>query len=140
MGMIQLILDVEGVALALPESRKSGYSVHLEPLMENVDMISGRRTRELRGKVWVVSHQNGYLNEVDMARFIQACEKGLEKSILCSFLAQGEDDLKTSSFLVTDYTRPKFMWSRVTTESGAEKVVPLWGGYSVTLREVSPHD
>lgn len=138
--MTQLVLDVNGVALSLPESKKGGYSVHAEPLMENVDMISGRRTREVRGKVWVVSHQNGYLNDADMAKFIEACEKGLVQPIICGFLVQGESELKTSYFLVSSYSRPKFMWGRIVTESGEEKTVPLWGDYYVSLREVKPHD
>ena len=136
-SMIQLILDVEGMALALPESRKGGYDAHKEPLMENVEMISGRMTRETRGKVWVLSHQNGYLDEIDMNRFIEACEKGLAQSILCSFLVQGETELRTSRFHVTGYKRPKFMWSRTVTD---EKAVPVWGDYSVSLREVKPSD
>lgn len=139
-NMTQLILDVGGVELALPESRKSNYDAHKEPLMENVEMISGRMTRETRGKVWVVSHQYGYLNETDMVRFIEACEKGLERSIFCSFLVQGETELRTSLFFVTEYTRPKFMWSRTATEDGTEKTVPVWGGYAVKLREVKPSD
>ena len=138
--MIQLILDLEDNLLTLPESRKGGYIVKEEPLMENVEMISGRMTREYRGDVWRVSHQNGYLNEADMLKFIAACEKGLRQSILCSFRVQEDAELRTSLFLVMDYTRPKFMWGRTIAEDGEEKTVPVWGDYFVDLREVNPHD
>ena len=137
--MIQLILDVGGQALALPESQKGGYDIHEEPLMEDIPMISGRTVREYRGKVWVITHQYGYLSEADMDRFIAACDKGLRQSILCSFLPQGASELQTSSFLVTGFNRPKFMWSRTVTEDGTEKTIPVWADYSVSLREVKPH-
>lgn len=138
--MKQLILDMEENLLVLPESKKGGYTVREESLLEDVPMISGRMVREYRGKVWRITHQNGYLSEADMVKFINACEKGMSKSILCSFLVQGETEMRSSVFIVTAYTRPKFMWSRVVAADGTEKTVPLWGDYSVELREVKPHD
>lgn len=137
--MIQLILDVEGQALALPESQKGGYDIREEPLMEDIQMISGRNTREYRGEVWVITHQTGYLSDADKDRFISACRKGQRQSILCSFLQQGASELQTSKFMVTSYRPPKFMWSRIVTEDGTEKTIPVWADYSVSLREVKPH-
>ena len=137
--MIQLILDVGGYAVAMPESEKGGYTIKEETLSESIQMISGRTVREYRGKVWVITHQYGYLNESDMNKFISACEKGMKQSITCSFLVHGSSELKTSKFIVTNYNRPKFMWSRIGTESGEEKPVPMWADFSVSLREVKPH-
>ena len=137
--MTQLILDVGGQALAMPESKKGGYDIQEEELFQDVDMISKRRTREYRGRVWVISHQYGYLNDADMERFILACQAGSSGSILCSFLPQGATELQTALFYVTAYRKPKFMWSRVVTEYGEEVAKPVWGDYYVELREVKPH-
>ena len=137
--MIQLILDVGGESLSLPESKNGGYTVKEETLSESISMISGRTVREYRGKVWVITHQYGYLNESDMNKFISACEKGMKQSITCSFLVHGSSELKTSKFIVTTYNRPKFMWSRTVTEDGEAKTVPMWADFSVNLLEVRPH-
>ena len=137
--MIQLILDTSENNVVLPESRNGGYTVKEEVLSEDIQMISGRTVREYRGRVWVASYQYGYFNDSDMRRIIAACEKGMEESITCAFRTQENDDLIISNFLVTSYTRPKFMWSRIVTENGEEKTVPMWADFSVNLREVNPH-
>ena len=137
--MIQLILDVGGYAVAMPESKNGGYTIKEETLSESIQMISGRTVREYRGKVWVVSYQYGYFNDSDMQRVISACEKGMKQSILCSVLTHENADLITTNFIVTSFERPKFMWSRIVTESGEEKSVPMWADFSVSLREVKPH-
>ena len=49
----------------------------------------------------------------------------------CKMIPESNSFL-TSEFWVTSFTRPKFMWS---SEGKA-----LWGDYTVTLREVRPHD
>ena len=68
--MIQLILDVGGESISLPESKNGGYTVKEETLSESIQMISGRTVREYRGKVWVITHQYGYLSKSDMKNFI----------------------------------------------------------------------
>ena len=138
--MTQLILDVEGEYLVLPESIKNGYTVREEPLTQSVDMISGRRTREYRGMVWVVSYQYGYLNDEDRLKFLNVCRNGSMSTITCNVLIPKTNEMVTSTFLVTGYKSPKFMWSRIATEDGQEKAVPMWGDYSIELREVKPHD
>lgn len=138
--MTQLILDVGGQGLAMPESQKNGYAVRNEPLYQDVPMISRRITREYRGRVWVISHQYGYLNDTDKERFLLACEAGTKGTIICSFLPPNSNELQTGAFFVTAYREPKFMWSRVVTEYGETKDVPVWGDYYVELREVKPHD
>lgn len=137
--MIQLILDVGGQDLAMPESKRGGYYPRLEELYQDVDMISRRRTREYRGKVWVISNQYGYLNDEQKNKFLAACQAGSSGAIRCSFLPQDSVELQSSLFFVTSYRAPKFMWSRVITEDGEEKTLPLWGDYYVELREVYPH-
>ena len=137
--MIQMILDVGGYAVAMPESKNGGYTIKEETLSESIQMISGRTVREYRGKVWVASYQYGYFNDADMKRVVSACEKGMKQSILCSVLTHENADLITTNFIVTSFERPKFMWSRIVTESGEEKSVPMWADFSVSLREVKPH-
>ena len=137
--MIQMILDVGGYAVAMPESKNGGYTIKEETLSESIQMISGRTVREYRGKVWVASYQYGYLNDADMKRVVAACEKAMKQSILCSVLTHENADLITTNFIVTSFERPKFMWSRIVTESGEEKSVPMWADFSVSLREVKPH-
>ena len=137
--MIQLILDVGGESISLPESRKGGYTIKEETLSESIQMISGRTVREYRGKVWVASYQYGYFNDADMKRVVAACEKGMKQSITCCVLTHESSELVTSKFIVTSFERPKFMWSRIVTESGEEKPVPMWADFSVSLREVKPH-
>lgn len=137
--MIQMILDVAEQAVALPESKNGGYTIKEETLSESIQMISGRTVREYRGKVWVASYQYGYFNDSDMQRVIAACEKGMQQSILCSVLTHENSDLITTNFIVTSFERPKFMWSRIVTESGEEKAVPMWADFSVSLLEVKPH-
>lgn len=137
--MIQLILDVGGESISLPESKNGGYTIKEETLSESIQMISGRTVREYRGKVWAVSYQYGYFSGTDMQRVIAACEKGMQQSISCSVLTHENSELVTSNFIVTSFERPKFMWSRIATENGEEKTVPMWADFSVNLREVSPH-
>lgn len=137
--MNQLILDVTGQNLYLPESQRGGYSAKEEPLTQDVQMISGRTAREHRGKVWVITYQYGYLNDEEKDRFLAACRTGLSRSIVCSFIPDGEDAAITSTFLVTSFTPPKFMWSRGIIKDSELTSVPVWGDYSVTLREVRPH-
>ena len=137
--MIQLILDVDGAAISMPESQNGGYTIKEETLSESIQMISGRTVREYRGKVWVASYQYGYFNDADMKRVVAACEKGMKQSITCCVLTHESNELVTSKFIVTSFERPKFMWSRIITESGEEKTVPMWADFSVSLREVKPH-
>lgn len=134
--MTQLILDVGGYAVALPESQKNGYSVDEETLTQDLVMIPGNMVKEIRGDVWVISYQYGYFNDADKDRVISACKKGQKEPIICTFLVPDSNETFTSNFFVTSFTRPKFMWSR----SKDNEIVPLWGDFNVSLREVDPHD
>lgn len=129
--MTQLILDMDGVAIALPESKKGGYTAYEEDLSVQLQMIAGNMVTELGGLVWRVNYQYGWFNDSDKARVITACRKGRREPILCSFLRPEGGGSITSSFFVTSFTEPKFMWSR--------EGNPLWGDFSVSLREVRPH-
>ena len=137
--MTQLILDVGGESLVMPESQKNGYIVHEEPLVQSIDMISGRRIREYRGMVWTVTYQYGYLSDEDRVKFLKICRKGTTSTIDCNILIPTTDEMVTSKFMVASYREPKFAWGRIIMEDGQAKTVPLWGDYSIELREVKPH-
>ena len=139
--MTQLVLDVAGQGLALPESIKGTYTAQEEELTQDLTMIPGNMVKELRGKVWVITYQYGYFNTADKDRFIAACVKGAREPIICTFLVPDTNQTLSSEFFVTSYTRPKFMWSRrAANDEGALEAVPMWGDFSVELREVDPHD
>lgn len=132
--MTQLILN----GIALPESIKGGYNVELVPLSVDVEMVTGRLVRELRGNVWKISYQYGFFDDETKNKIIAACELGRYTPIPCGFLTQeSSGELKNSNFFVTSFQRPKFMWSRKIVGGNP---VPMWGDFRVELREVSPSD
>lgn len=130
--MNQLILDVGGYGVLLPESIKGGYTAYEEDLTVGLTMIPGNMVKEVRGSVWHVDYQYGYFKEEMKERVIAACRKGKKEPIICSFLPPNGTELITSEFFVASFSPPKFMWSR--------DKKPLWADFSVELREVEPHD
>ena len=138
--MTQLILDVLGTPVILPESKKDGYHAAKEPGYVSVEMVTRRTVLEERGDIWVVRYQYGYFNEDTKNRVIAACEKGWKKPINCGFLPPTSTGaLMYSNFFVTSFEYPKFMWSRsVKDENGGYSPVPMWGDFSIELREVKP--
>lgn len=141
--MTQLILDVGGSPVTLPESQKQGYKAYKEPGFVSVEMITRRTVLEMRGNLWVVNYQYGFFDDDMKNRVISACEKGRSTPIVCSFLPPASTgELQTSRFFVSEFNYPKFMWSRsVTTPDGTTgEPRPLWGDFSLVLREVEPSD
>nr|DAP52189.1 MAG TPA: hypothetical protein [Caudoviricetes sp.] len=145
--MTQLILDTTGTPVTMPESQKDGYRAELQPLSVDVEMVSGRIVRELRGNVWVISYQYGYFSDEMKQSVLSVCEKGRGQAITCVFLPPHSEQMITSDFLVTKLTYPKFMWSRqIMGEVAGDKgetietlvPVPVWGDFGVELREVKP--
>lgn len=135
--MTQLILDTTGYGVVLPESQKDGYKAQFTPLHEDVEMITGRLVRELRGNVWVLGYQYGWFDTKMKNRVIAACEKGKRSPISCDFLKPDSDGvLSSSEFWVMAFNYPKFFWSR--DDNG--NPIPMWADFSLTLREVKPHD
>ena len=130
--MTQLILDTTENNFVLPETMRGAYNIREVDLGTNIEMISGRTVKEIRGRAWEISYQYGYFSDMDKDVFISACKKGVGTPISCSFLVPENNSVLTSEFWVASFTRPKFMWS---SEGRA-----LWGDYTVTLREVKPHD
>lgn len=139
--MTQLILDTEEYNISLPESRKGGYTAELRPLSVDVKMVTGRMVRELRGNVWYITYQYGFFKDSEKNSVIAACRKGQGNAIRCGFLPPDSSSALTySNFLVTSFTYPKFMWSRMVDNTGNIVPVPMWGDFSLELREVKPSD
>lgn len=140
--MIQLVLDADGENIVLPESQNTGYTVYKELLSESLEMVTGRMVLEERGTVWHISYQYGYFDEQTRNKLIAVCEKGRKTPITCGFLPQDSTDnnLTYSSFFIIDYSRPQFYWSKKQLSNGQYKDVPMWGNFSVELREVKPSD
>lgn len=130
--MNQLILDTGGYAILLPESQKGGYKAYEEPLSVDLVMLPGNMVRELRGTVWRVNYQYGYFTDEEKNNLLAACRKGRNEPILCAFLPPNGTEMILSEFFVTAFSSPKFMWSR--------EGKPMWGDFSIELREVTPHD
>lgn len=134
----QLILDIDGPApLILPERRMGGYTAELNPLSVDVEMVTGRLVKELRGDVWEIKYQYGYFTEKMKNRVIEVCRRGRRKPITCEFLPpESTGERLVSRFWVMDFKQPKFYWSR---PDGDGLPVPLWGDFSMALREVKPN-
>lgn len=137
--MTTLILDVAGYNIPLPESRKGGYYPRLEPLSVDVEMISGRLTRELRGNVWWIDYKYGYFDEETKNTVIMACEKGKRAPIECTFLSQNGNEMLTRTFWVMNFQYPTFYWGKAV-RGERETKVPMWGDFAISLREVKPSD
>ena len=137
MAMTQLILNSREDPVILPEASRERYSAAPVPLSEEVEMISGRLVRELRGTVWQVAYEYNYFKQAMKDRVLAASRKGRREPIWCDFLPpESEGELLSSRFWVMTFQEPKFYWSR-----GVNGVsVPYWGGFSLTLREVKPND
>lgn len=138
--MTQIILDVGGYNIALPESKKGGYRAWSEDLATEVLMVSGRRTLEVRGEVYRAAYQYGYFSDEDKNNVLAACRKGKKTPIQCVILLPNGESV-SSSFFVTALNEPRFMWSNVNGVDAEGNVAyqPLWADLSFELREVSPH-
>ncbi len=139
--MTQLILDTTGYNMILPESIKGGYVVEEQALSVEVEMITGRIVRQLRGNAWHITYQYGFFDDDTKNKLISVCRKGKEQAITCGFLPpDSSGTLLYSNFLVMAFTYPKFMWSQMLPGENGDTARPLWGDFSLELREVRPHD
>ena len=111
----QLILN----GILLPESSKDRFSCWEEDLSVQVDMISGRRVVETRGKIWKASYSFDYMGNEKLRQVL-------------AVLPDNSDEMVTSYFLLDSITQPTFAFSK-----GG---VGLWHNLAFTLREEEPHD
>lgn len=136
--MLQLIID----GMEMPESKKGGYTVEREALSVDLEMISGRIVREVRGYVWRITYQYGYLTDEQRTAFLAKCEKGQREPIEVGFLVPDDEGetLRYSQFIVTALKRPTFRWGRLDEPDFVDVWTPIWADFQVELREVYPSD
>lgn len=124
--MTQLILN----GLYLPETSRDKYTCPEEPLVVQVEMVSGRMVQEVRGgKVYRPSYAYDYLPDSVYRPLKQILVSG--QSFVAEVLPDDSRELVSSTFLVESFTQPTFAFSR----DGK----PFWHNIAFTLREVKPH-
>lgn len=122
----QLILN----GILLPRSSHDRYSCWEENLSVQVDMISGRRVIESRGKVWKASYQFDTMGNEKLRQVLAVLRSGAP--FLATVLPDISDETVTSTFLVESITQPTFAF-----EADGKAV---WHNLGFTIREEEPHD
>lgn len=125
MDPVQIVLGNE---LPMPNAGFDKYKCWEEMLSVQVDMISGRRVSERRGKVWRASYQADYIDSDTLKAALAMLHSGAP--IVCTVLTP-QGGTVTSSFLVDSITRPTLM--------GFDGAEPIWRGLAFELREETPH-
>lgn len=95
-----------------------------------VDMISGRRVIESRGKVWKASYQFDTMGNEKLRQVLAVLRSGAP--FVATVLPDISDETVTSTFLVESITQPTFAF-----EADGNAV---WHNLSFTIREEEPHD
>ncbi|MFR0798475.1 hypothetical protein [Alistipes sp.] len=124
--MTQLIID----GIFLPETSRDKYQCYPGELSVNVEMISGRMVREVRGHVQYIVWSYDYMGNELWRQLSQVLRSNA--SFTVAYLPDDGDELVSGEFLVESITQPTFAFSR-----GG---VGLWHNVGFTLREVRPHD
>ncbi len=124
--MTQLIIN----GILLPETSRDKYQCYPGELSVNVEMISGRTVREVRGHVQYIVWSYDYMGNELWRQLAQVLRSNT--SITVAYLPDDGDELVSGEFLVESITQPTFAFSR-----GG---VGLWHNVGFTLREVRPHD
>ena len=122
----QLILN----GILLPRSSHDRYSCWEENLSVQVDMISGRRVIESRGKVWKASYQFDTMGNEKLRQVLAVLRSGAP--FLATVLPDISDETVTSTFLVESIIQPTFAF-----EADGKAV---WHNLGFTIREEEPHD
>ena len=124
--MNQMILN----GILLPRSSHDRYSCWEEDLSVQVDMISGRRVIESRGKVWKASYQFDTMGNETLRQVLSVLRSGAP--FIATVLPDIRDETITTSFLVESLTPPTFAF-----EADGKAV---WHNLAFTIREEIPHD
>ena len=114
----------------LPVSSHDRYACWEEPLLVSVDMISGRRVQELRGKVWKATYSFDYMGNDLLRQVLAVLRSGAPFPALV--LPDDRDTMVSSTFVLESITQPTYAFSK-----GG---VGLWHNLSFTIREEEPHD
>lgn len=125
--MTQITLDN---TLPLPEVSRDNYQCWEEMLSVQVDMISGRRVVEARGKVWKVRYSYDYMGNAAMRAALEILRSGAP--FVATVLPDNSDETVTSTFIVEELKPPTMAFSR--------RDNSFWHNISFTLREERPHE
>lgn len=124
--MTQLIIN----GILLPETSRDKYQCYPGELSVNVEMISGRTVREVRGHVQYIVWSYDYMGNELWRQLAQVLRSNT--SITVAYLPDDGDELVSGEFLVESITQPTFAFSK--------RGIGLWHNVGFTLREVRPHD
>lgn len=122
----QLVLN----GVLLPRSSHDRYACWEEDLSVQVDMISGRRVIESRGKIWKASYQFDTMGNETLRKVLAVLRSGAP--FPATVLPDISDEPVTSTFLVESITQPTFAF-----EVDGKAV---WHNLAFTIREEEPHD
>lgn len=123
--MVQIVLG----GVKLPEVSKDKYSCWEDDLSVQLEMISGRKVIETRGKIWRVRYSYDYMG-TDLLREVLAVLRS-GAPIVCSVLPDNSDTTVVTNFLVEEIGPPTMAFSR--------KDNAFWHNISFALREEKPH-
>ena len=126
--MIAEQLQIGGVSL--PISSNDKYSCWEEPLVVSVDMISGRRVQELRGKVWHASYSFDRLNNDTLRSVLSVLRSG--EPFQAFILPDTQDEMIAGTFVLESITPPTFAFL----QNGSS----VWHNLAFQIREEAPHD
>ena len=115
--------------ILVPEPDFDGYHAYEDILREQIPMISGRMTEEVRGKVWRIDYTSGNMVDSTKRQLMAALRAKGSKAV--AFLPDNGDELIPSTFLVESLTPPVLAFFDCTE--------PVWKGLAFSLREVKPH-
>lgn len=127
--MDQIIL---GNVLHLPEVSRDQYSCWEDDLSVQVDMISGRRVVETRGRVQKVRYSYDYMGKEKLNEVLAVLRS--EGSFVATVL-RDTGDYYTSKFLTESIGPPSMAFSRRQGDEEAD----FWHNISFVLREERPH-
>lgn len=123
--MTQLIIN----GIYLPETSRNKYSCYSVLLAENIQMISGRTVKEIRGTVQAIHYEYDYMGNELCRKILAELRSGRPLTVV--YLPDDSDEMRSSKFVVESITNPTFAFSR--------RGVPYWHNLAFTLREVRPH-
>lgn len=124
--MTQLIID----GLVLPETNHDNYSCYPALLSQEIEMISGRIVREVRGMVQMISYSYDFMGNDTLRALNRVIRSG--KAFPVTYLPDDSDEMRSGVFITREQSNPTFFF--------AHGDQPYWRNVSFLLREVEPHD
>ena len=122
----QLIIN----GVKLPQTSHDRYACWEEDLSVQLDMITGRRVIESRGKVWKASYSFDTLDAGTLRLLLAVLRSGAP--FPATVLPDDRAETVTSIFVVETLTQPTFAF--------AVDGKAVWHNLAFTIREEEPHD